>query len=725
MAEASRLRFALDNLGPTDWEAFQEFASAFLTVDFPDIRSIGGTGDRGRDAVLFGAEPDVVIQYSIKSDWADKIRGTVATVKEAGIKCSLLVYATNRSVGPRADDLKRELLRVGINLDMRDQRYFLDRIDRSASTRASAGRLSSRIVDPLLPTTDLVRNSDLTQPEMRAGLLYLELQLRDADLKLGLTKLCVESLILAALAGTDPEHMRSRAEIEAQVRRQFPGQDPGRMSDLIGGALLRLRDKRSTVVKGSTDSYALHHQERLRLAEKAERMVEERQAVHDELALRVEEMRGLLELQGHASESEDFLDVLESVFEAILEQQGNDFVAALSGSEKIPPQIDIFDVTKNMIVARWPNLKSIGLEPGDLAEIANETIRRTLIGPGENTRVYLRNLADAYTLLAFLRQTPDVTRAVDRLFSKGRLILDATVLLPLFAETLRPSAEQRFTNLLKVAAQAGLKLQVVDGVLEEIEAHFRRSLTCYRMSEGKWEGDIPFVLRHWREVHPGAGDFAAFLSEFRGTHPVDDLADFLHSAASVERVDVATAADTFDLSVRGQITELWRARKHAKRPLQPDDELDLLLRHDVEMYFGVLGLRKEEHRRLFGYETWWVTSDASAFAIYGLSKRDGLQLPSNPCMHPNFLSNILAIGPARRTLEPSFRLLLPVALNIHYYGWGVPALAEAARGIREKYAGKPEWFMRRHIRDALDQLRGTPEWHEREVAGEDTLAVTG
>jgi hypothetical protein len=323
-----------------------------------------------------------------------------------------------------------------------------------------------------------------------------------------------------------------------------------------------------------------------------------------------------------------------------------------------------------------------------------------------------------------LRQTPDVRAAVDHLFSRGRLVLDATVLLPLFGESLLPERERRFTNLLTVANRAGVQLEVTQGVLEEIERHLTNSLNCFRMPHGRWEGDIPLVLRHWRELRQDGGDFAAFLDDFRGVeHPMEDIADFLESVAGIKRTDLSAAADRFDLSTRAQVAEIWRERKRIRRPKLDADRLDLLLRHDIEMYFGVLGRRMDQETRgVYGYESWWVTTDGPGFAMYNLARGQGLDIPSRPCMHPAFLSNILALGPARQSLDRDFHKLLPVALDIHYYGWGIPELAEAAMTIRDQYAGKPEYVIRRHLRDAIDELKAKRVREDDVLVPEDPLA---
>jgi hypothetical protein len=135
--------------------------------------------------------------------------------------------------------------------------------------------------------------------------------------------------------------------------------------------------------------------------------------------------------------------------------------------------------------------------------------------------------------------------------------------------------------------------------------------------------------------------------------------------------------------------------------------VDIRVNHDVEMYLGVLAMRTSEKPDIYGNEAWLVTIDGTAFKLPELAAAEGIELPRSPAMHPNFLSNLLGIGPSRTTIEPSLKRLLPVAIDIHEHGWGIPALAEAATAVRQEHAGEPEYLIRRKLREAMDQLKAS------------------
>jgi hypothetical protein len=168
--ETAKLRFALEHLDSEHWAQFERFCNAFLGSEFPNLRPIAGTGDRGRDAVLFGTHATgVVIQYSLTKDWRRKIRETIARLRDAAIDCHLLVYATNHHIGPGIDNLRPESIRQGVSLDVRDLDYFVSRMYRDETTRAVAAELADLILDPLLSAADVVEHSAASQPELRAA----------------------------------------------------------------------------------------------------------------------------------------------------------------------------------------------------------------------------------------------------------------------------------------------------------------------------------------------------------------------------------------------------------------------------------------------------------------------------------------------------------------------------------------------------------------------------
>lgn len=721
-----RLAFALENLSEDQWKEFEVFVGAYMASEFEGFRRTGGTGDLGRDGALFETEYEgVIIQTSVAKDWRAKINATVTRLNEAGLRLSQLVYCTNQDVGPRADGLKRELRGIGIALDVRDGSYFVDRREESDGTRASAETLERLVVDPLLPATEgLTRNSGITEPDLRAGLLYLELQLHDSAGDRGLTKLSYDAIVLSTLSGTGPESRMTRAEIRDRILKSFPGHGRDRTEDLVSAALERLRKKKRITIDVKHDSFALHYSERVALVDKAAAISDERRAFRNDLQLLLLRTAEELEFAEGVAREEAVLDVLEAVFEDLLHQQGNEFAEAVRSHRAAAKRVEVFDIARRVVALRESALEPLIRKTPhvltDYAELAAEVVTGALVAPSPAIQSYLRGLADAYTLLAFLQDTPDVQRAVSTLFSRGRLICDTYVLLPCLVESVLPREQRRYTNLLSVAREAGMTLEVTDGVLNEIERHLSGSLMCSRTPRGQWRSRVPLVLRMWREFKGSGAGLPDFIETVVGDRPLDDIAGFLESEVGVGRVNLTSARLALPEKDRWQFAEIWRELKAKQRPELDEQALDILLSHDTEMYLGVLGLRTREKSDVFGYEAWWLTGDSTAFWIGGDARRQGIEFRSNPTMHPNFLSNLLGIGPSRTQLGREAKRLLPVAISVRRQGWGLDELSDAADSIRSRYADKPEYYIRRKTRESMDKLKGSrTRDHEAEIGGDD------
>jgi hypothetical protein len=701
MSAQVRLRFALQHLQPSDWQAFEQLASGFASVDFPDLRTLAGVGDEGRDAVLFAVPmPPVVLQYSIAEDWSSKIRGTIARVAEAGHPCTTLIYFTNRKIGVAADALKSELLKTGIALDIRDRSYFVERVHHSRGQTQAADDFADRIVNPLLPTEDLVRHSPVTDPHLRAGLLYLELQARDLTGGRNIVRLSYDALALAALKDTDPQTRMTREEVGIVVRSVLPGRAKQELDAGIDGALERLRQKRRINYTGKDQTYNLHFEERRRRDGQALDLLVEREESRTQLIELTRSTSHELEIPIEESKLDAFIDLLESLFEAILERQGNQFAEAVRLQAGGSLTQDVRAAAEDLVASKAGTVGVFRVGRDALVDLLVEAMAGTLLLGGA-VRTQLRQLADAYTLLAFMREAPDVQRAVGEFFSRGTLIFDTTALLPCFGETLLDDDEQTYTNLVRGAFEGGMELYVTAGVCNEIYSHFMRAITCSRMGDA-WEGPIPLVYADWLRLG-ATGSFASFGERFIGEGE-EDVQLFLETALGFRLIDLEPATSKISSELRFEVQEIWRPRKRIK-PGSSEMERDILLRHDLEMYFGVLGERKGEERQLYGYEAWWVTEDRTAIGMFRGARNARIELPSDPCMSPTFLSAVLAIGPGRASVPSALRTQLPLALAMQRHGYGVQDLSALANQIRAEFAREPEWFIRRKVRERMNQLK--------------------
>jgi len=356
-----------------------------------------------------------------------------------------------------------------------------------------------------------------------------------------------------------------------------------------------------------------------------------------------------------------------------------------------------------------------GIEP----RVVAATLTALMIDPPESVKRYLRSLADTYTLFAFMRETPDVQSAIVKIFADGDIWLDTTVALPLFAEDLLDLPARSHSSMLRAVRESGSRLYVTDGVIEEIASHIKRSKGYSRahLDQRKLYGREPFLLSCYWLSGRDPGGFEHWLETFCGdARPEDDIIDYLADMFGIEVSNLDHLADEADPVMRAMVGEIWheardeRDRKAVALGLAPTDlgTRNRLVSHDVENYVGVLmrRIRRGERRSAFGYKTWWLTLDGTAFRIYReLVDRLSEKPPASPAISPDFMLNYLAVGPVRARLSRRTEESLPLMLNMSLLDAVPKSLLDLADMLRKELIDLPAHVVRRKIRDTLDEAR--------------------
>jgi len=131
-----------------------------------------------------------------------------------------------------------------------------------------------------------------------------------------------------------------------------------------------------------------------------------------------------------------------------------------------------------------------------------------------------------------------------------------------------------------------------------------------------------------------------------------------------------------------------------------------LIKHDIETYLGVIGLRQEEPASELGYRYWLLTFDRIAWEI-----RDRLRVefpektPPSPLLSLSFLVNNLDFGPIRRHMRRANDFSLPLFFDIELSESLPHDIMEITDKVRCENEGLPEYVIRRKVRDAIDRAR--------------------
>lgn len=658
------------------------------------------SGDKGRDGQMYKPNEDraTYVQYSVTASWSSKIKGTIKTLSENFGGKFRLIYATNQRILPDADELVAEQRKLGVEVDIRDRTWCVDRVDTHTQRTVAAEELAKRIVDPLLAKSGLAPHvaRPLGPEDARVALIHLALESVDRADDQGITRSSFEALVRSVMHDSSAETTMTEAEIVQETMKLVPAGQREQVLAQVKGALTRLSKKGPVKYVRARDAYHLSFQEQERIRAQTTRVLASEQDLLDELTERLSRIPGI-----DTSRLDEIADGLRTAMDIWLLHRGEAFAAAV-----LTGKIGLFDT--ETLEAQLSSIKS-----GASSQVLVALVGELLEAPSTAVREYLGNLASAYTLFAFLRQTPDVQKVVVSVFQGGKIWMDTNVVLPLLAETLEEDPSQRFfTSLIHAARESGASLHITDGVVEEIQSHISRSLSCARTLPSLWQGPVPYLFGAFTANGRGRSQMVNWLETFRGDdYPDEDLCVYLLEEHGISRRDLDAEADSADSTLRAAMQEFWIAT-HEERRKSRGQELDqaLVLRlaaHDVTSAVGVLQLRGSTALSPMGYEHWWLTLDRAAFRME-VSLRDQLgadTAPRSPALNPDFLVELLRLRQVRASIERDLHVPLPTMADYTRFA-GIPiSVVEAADKERAALSGLDERVIQRRVRKKVDEIR--------------------
>ncbi len=487
-------------------------------------------------------------------------------------------------------------------------------------------------------------------------------------------------------------------EVAAAVIGLLPVGDARQVREQIAGALQRLSVRNGPVKQvGKTESYHLSFQEQQELERRSVEFLLQSAELDKELSQEVRVAAPDLGDDVVLAATQE----LRTALEAILEARGEAFAAAVvTGEARLLEGDDVRSIV------RQAGLRHLSADQA--AALALDCLE----APGAAVKRYLRSLADGYTLFAFLRQTPDVQKVVLDVFQEGDLWLDTSVILPLLIETLFDHPEDRFfTNVMRAARDAGLRLYVTAGIIEEVERHLHRSLTFARTETSSWNGRVPFVYGAYTLSGRGRNSFAAWLEEFRGEEvPEEDIAQFLWEDFGIELSSLEEFAESADPDLRAAVQEIWHEVHDRRRGRGASDTTPAvtlrLVAHDVENCVGVIEQRKGTPMGPMGYRIWWVTLDRTANDLgRKLKERLGDDAPRSPALSPDFLLELVRLGPMRSAIDRDLHVDLPVMVDIGRYDNLPMELIDLADSVRKGCSDLSERVIARRVREAVNESK--------------------
>lgn len=108
----------------SDYRDFERLCSSILAgMNYPEIDPLGGTGDKGRDAIIHADSTGrkICFAYTVRSDWRIKLRSDAKRVHEMGHAPDVFVFVCTEALcASEKDDARSIIQEYGWELDLFD-----------------------------------------------------------------------------------------------------------------------------------------------------------------------------------------------------------------------------------------------------------------------------------------------------------------------------------------------------------------------------------------------------------------------------------------------------------------------------------------------------------------------------------------------------------------------------------------------------------------------------
>ena len=673
-------------LGRVGGNAFEKFFHAFMTAMFGSgFMPLGGHNDGGADAffepIYEGSRSNRFLQASVEIDHRSKIRQTVNRLREVGRVPAELTYCTSRKIDRVDQEDEFLTTELDVTIRIRDQRWIIANLNQSARTEAAFNDHLAHEVAFLrhLGGSSLIDN--VKQDDARALFVFLEQELARRRDQSDILLSTMDSLILWALEGTDPEQGKflTRDQVLRRIEDVLPSS-----KQFIRGSI----DHRLNVLSSKSNPTGReirhHRKEGLYCLPDETRQKVEAENAHDELLKQhfldgIEANARPYFLAGD-KQSEHLgatIRVAHTAIEKAFERQGIELAAFVSGNGEKDQQLSIADYVDEAIV-------ELGLEPNArvlVKEASLGVLRKALYESSLVDREYFNKLSRTYTLLFTLRNDGRVVEYFRSMSNKLILYIGADILVRALSEHFLRPEDRMTTNLLLILKQSGAQLILGDNALEEVWSNMKASDHEYN-NWFKW--NEPYItsaiVRHCSKILVRSY-FYAKLSPPDGVTPptgwvryIDQFLTYstLHSSRGKDELQgylcgkFGLSYETEEQMHRGVDTDHLEALKELLLEVRSGkDKAELLAYNDALQALRVYAKRKEINDRQavgpFGYQTWWLTHETHVMRVSTTLVK---HYNSRFIMRPEFVLNFIALAPTMEEVRTAYSTVFPSLLSI-------------------------------------------------------------
>lgn len=670
------IELAKTALEKVDGISFEKFANAmFSELIGADYIPLGGTKDWGADGTLNSVAQSnrstTFYQMSIQDNFRNKIRETVARLREVGRDVKELCYATSITV-PRLDIEENEL---GEELDVivriRDGEYLAPRINSSPATLAAY----STYLAPFVTYLSDFSQSSLLGESLHAPnpsvyvFLRNELESRESG---GASEGLVDGLIVWALRDTnsDAKKFMTPAEVSAQIEKEAPG-----IIEVIGDAIPKRLKHLSRIPKNQQRPIRHHSSgNKFCIAFDLHKQMRDENLSAEVLRREVIVAYKARILAADPNADHPFVDRAAGMslkaLERCIEQEGLEFAAFLRGdSEEDVPIVKSIESTIYDDAVAMKNVKRY-------REAIEGVLKVALTNPDENERKLYSRIASVYTILFCLRTEPKVINYFERMASHFSFIVGSDILINALSERFLPETKRVFRNTLRLIKASGGTLILTEPVVDEIQTHINASNQEFKYHYQDAEDaiseeevdliDRPLIRAYFQKnlypVKNAPKNWQQFLRNYCDPQAIKST----HSKEEIRKYLMTEIGMTYE--PRKEIEDKCAKRdvKALASLMMPYKKDIALAKNDALLTHLVYVKRAEGKERDdvsgYGLKTWWLTNESQ---IVNIAKPIIQDEGASFLMRPEYLLNFLTLLPKKPDARKIFDTLFPSLLGAH------------------------------------------------------------
>lgn len=292
-------------------------------------------------------------------------------------------------------------------------------------------------------------------------------------------------------------------------------------------------------------------------------------------------------------------------------------------------------------------------------------------------RKYLYNLSRAYVLLFTLQAEPKVIEYFSNMSASFNLFVGSDILVRALSERYLNQEDQVCRNMLKIAIESGVSLNLSSCVLDEIFWHIKT--TNYEFLNHFSENE-QFMSN--KEITRNSSKIlirAYFYAKEKGN--VKTWQSYINQFISYEQIENDIGREELKSYLTGSGFKLKFVENECLENVVSDEQVQKLaqklMENDIKdnqqlalssalLVFGIYGLRKKNAESSngspFGFKTWWLTNQTK------ITHHTGEVIKNNHGKHyimkPEFLLNFIALSPSCEQARETFKTFLPSNIGI-------------------------------------------------------------